>query len=190
MQEYDQIADWYVTNRDPEAGIPTLRGFAHTLPASGRILDLGCGDGIPISQFLIREGFDVVAVDSSPEMIARYRRTFPDVPARCERAEQCTFPDDSFAAVVAWGVLFHLSEAEQRTVIEKVARWLKTGGWFLFTSGKDRGTREGTMNGVTFRYMSLGVNEYCSLMRRTGMKLEGSHHDAWENFVCIARKDP
>jgi hypothetical protein len=38
--------------------------------------------------------------------------------------------------------------------------------------------------------MSLGVNEYCSLMRRTGMKLEGSHHDAWENFVCIARKDP
>jgi SAM-dependent methyltransferase len=120
-------------------------------------------------------------------MIARYRRTFPDVPARCERAEQCTFPDGSFAAVVAWGVLFHLSEAEQRTVIEKVARWLKTGGWFLFTSGKDRGTRKGTMNGVTFRYTSLGVKEYRSVMQRTGMKLEDSRYDAWENFVYIAR---
>jgi 2-polyprenyl-3-methyl-5-hydroxy-6-metoxy-1,4-benzoquinol methylase len=151
-------------------------------------LDLGCGDGIPISQFLIREGFGVVAVDRSPEMIGRYRRNFPDVPARCERAEQSTFPDGSFAAVVAWGVLFRLSEAEQRTVIEKVARWLKPVGQFLFTSGKNRGTREGTMNGVTFRYMSLGVNEYRSLMQRTGMKLEDSRHDAWKNFVYIARK--
>lgn len=188
MQEYDQIADWYVTTRNAEAGIPTLRGFARNLPASGRILDLGCGDGIPISQFLIREGFGVVAVDRSPEMIGRYRRNFPDVPARCERAEQCTFPDGSFAAVVAWGVLFHLSAAEQRTVIEKVAGWLKPGGRFLFTSGKDRGTREGTMNGVTFRYTSLGVNEYRSLMQRTGMELEDNYHDAWENFVYVTRK--
>jgi len=189
MQEYDQIADWYVSTRDAKTGIPALRRFTRNLPASGKILDLGCGDGIPISQFLIREGFDVVAVDSSPEMIARYRRNFPDVPARGERAEQCTFPDGSFVAVVAWGVLFHLSEAEQRTVITKVAGWLKPGGRFLFTSGKARGTREGTMYGVTFRYTSLGVNEYRSLMQRTGLELEDNYHDAWENFVYIARKD-
>jgi len=56
MHEYDQIVDWYVSTRDPEIGIPAIRRFARTLPASGRILDLGCGDGIPISQWLIREG--------------------------------------------------------------------------------------------------------------------------------------
>jgi hypothetical protein len=45
------------------------------------------------------------------------------------------------------------------------------------------------MNGVTFRYTSLGVNEYRSLIHRAGMRLEDSRHDAWENFVYIARKD-
>ena len=189
MHEYDQIADWYVSPRAPETGIPAVRALARNLPASGRILDLGCGDGIPISHFLVREGFNVVAVDSSPEMIARNRRNFPCVPTRRERAEQCTFSDGSFAAVVAWGVLFHLSEAGQRMVIENDARWLKPGGRFLFTSARTRGTREGAMNGVRFRYTSLGVNEYRSLMQRTGMKLEDSHHDARENFVYVACKD-
>jgi hypothetical protein len=33
----------------------------------------------------------------------------------------------------------------------------------------------------------LGVKEYRSVMQRTGMKLEDSRYDAWENFVYIAR---
>jgi SAM-dependent methyltransferase len=186
MHEYDQIAEWYVATRSPGVGVPDLAAFARRLAPRARVLDLGCGDGIPISRFLTREGFDVVAMDSSPEMIARYQANFPGVPTKCERAEEADFPAASFEAVVAWGVLFHLSEPEQRDVIRKVADWLKPGGWFLFTSGEVEGTTEGEMNGVTFHYTSLGISEYRDAIERVGMRLEANRHDEWGNYVYVA----
>jgi len=188
MQEYDQIAEWYVAARDPDVGIPDVADVARRLSLRAPILDLGCGDGIPISRFLVREGFDVVALDSSPEMIARYRAHFPDVPTRCTRAEEADFPTESFEAVVAWGVLFHLPEAKQRVVVRKVASWLKPGGLFLFTSAEVEGATEGEMNGVTFQYTSLGVGGYRDVIENAGMRLQTSHHDAWDNFVFVAEK--
>lgn len=188
MHAYDQIAEWYVATRNPEVGVPDLAAFTRRLPSRARVLDLGCGDGIPISRFLLREGFDVVALDSSPEMIARYRTNFPDVPTRCKRAEEADFPAESFGAVVAWGVLFHLSGAEQRDVIWKVADWLRPGGRVLFTSGDVEYATEGEMNGVTFQYTSLGVSGYRDVIERAGMRLESSHHDEWDNHVYLAEK--
>lgn len=188
MREYDQIAEWYVAARNPEIGVPDLGVFARKLPPRARVLDFGCGDGIPISQLLIREGFDVAALDSSPEMIARYRVNFPSVPTRCERVQEADFAAGSFEAVVAWGVLFHLSEAEQRAVIRKVSDWLRPGGRFLFTSGGVEGTSEGEMNGVTFRYDSLGVSGYRDMIEKTEMRLKADHRDEWDNHVYVAEK--
>ena len=188
MHEYDPIAAWYVATRHPEVGVPDLASFIRKLPPGSSVLDLGCGDGIPISRFLVQEGFDIVALDSSPEMIARYRANVPGVPARCERAEVADFPTGSFDAVIAWGVLFHLSEAEQRDVIENVADWLRPGGRFLFTSGEAKGTTEGNMNGVAFPYTSLGVGGYRDITESAGMHLEANYHDEWDNYVYIAEK--
>ena len=188
MDEYDQIAAWYVATRHPQVGVPDLASFTRKLPPGSSVLDLGCGDGIPISRFLVQEGFDVVALDSSPEMIARHRANVPNVPARCERAEEADFPTGSFEAVIAWGVLFHLSEAGQRDVIGNVANWLRPGGRFLFTSGDVEGTTEGEMNGVTFQYTSLGVNGYRDVIENARMRLTASYHDEWDNYVYIAEK--
>ena len=188
MREYDQIAEWYVAARNPEVGVPDLTAFARRLPPRARVLDLGCGDGVPISRVLIRAGLDVVALDSSPEMIARYRSNFPGVPTRCERAQEADFGAESFEAVVAWGVLFHVSEAEQRTVIGKVSDWLRPGGRFLFTSGDAEDASEGEMDGVSFPYVSLGVDGYRDAMERAGMRLEADRRDAWDNHVYIAVK--
>lgn len=188
MREYDQIAEWYVAARNPEVGLPELAAFTRGLSRGARVLDLGCGDGVPISRFLAGEGFGVVALDSSPEMIARYRANFPDVPTRCERIEEATFAAESFEAVVAWGVLFHLPQAEQRAVIRKVSDWLRPGGRFLFTSGDAEGTSEGEMDGVSFRYVSLGVSGYRAAIERAGMHLEADHRDESDNHVYVAAK--
>jgi len=72
--------------------------------AGARILDLGCDDDVPISRCLIRNGFDLVALDCSLEMIARYRANSRDVPTRCRRAAKDEFSRSSLTAGVAWGV--------------------------------------------------------------------------------------
>jgi ubiquinone/menaquinone biosynthesis C-methylase UbiE len=47
------------------------------LPAGGRVLDLGCGTGVPTAGMLAETGLDVVGIDVSTEMLALARRNVP-----------------------------------------------------------------------------------------------------------------
>ena len=188
MRDYDQIADWYAATRNPRVGAADVQALARRLTPGARVLDLGCGNGVPISRLLIREGFDVVGLDSSPKMLERYEANFPGVATRCERVQEARFTDASLEAVVAWGILFHLSKTEQAAVIPRVSKWLKPGGTFLFTAGDCAGTAEGEMNGVSFWYVSLDIGGYARLVERAEMHLEDHYRDEWENCVYIARR--
>ena len=188
MREYDEIAAWFTATRSPDVGLADLADLARTLPPRARVLDLGCGDGVPVSRLFYERGLPLAALDSSSAMLARYRVHFPGVPVRCVRAQDARFAPASFEAVVAWGVLFHLSEADQAAVVENVSEWLTPGGRFLFTSGGVRGVSEGEMNGVAFRYVSLGADDYRRLLERSGMRLDDHHVDAWDNDVYVATK--
>jgi 2-polyprenyl-3-methyl-5-hydroxy-6-metoxy-1,4-benzoquinol methylase len=188
MREDDQIADWYCAVRDPEVGASELAALVRKLSPGARVLDVGCGDGEPVSRLLASSGFEVVGLDSSREMVRRYRARFPEAEARCERVQEARFGAKSFGAVVAWGVLFHLAAAEQEAALVRMAGWLEPGGWLLFTSGAEVGEREGAMEGVAFRYVSLGVEGYRSVLERAGVRLAYHHADAWENYVYAAQK--
>ena len=53
MREYDSIAEWYPTNRSRIFGVAEALAVATLLPAHSRILDVGCGNGIPITEALV-----------------------------------------------------------------------------------------------------------------------------------------
>ena len=135
MREYDQTVDWFIRNRRPQIGPPDVADFARALVPGARILDLGCGTGVPITQCLVEDGYDVFAIDSSSKMLEQFRMSFPGVPVQCATIQDSDFFGLCFDAVVAWGVWFHLTAADQETGIEKVARVLNPGGRFLFTAG-------------------------------------------------------
>ncbi|HEX8385415.1 MAG TPA: methyltransferase domain-containing protein [Rubricoccaceae bacterium] len=61
------------TVRDPDVGAPDLAALAEALPPRARVLDLGCGDGVPVSRLLLREGFGLTALDGSSGMGERYQ---------------------------------------------------------------------------------------------------------------------
>jgi cyclopropane fatty-acyl-phospholipid synthase-like methyltransferase len=140
MDGYDKILDWYVAARRPFIGVSDVAQFVRPLAPGQRVLDLGCGDGIPISRLLLQNGLDLFALDSSSRMIERFRANFPDTPAQCARIQDSDFFNTSFDAVVAWGVFFYLAQADQEDAIAKVSKSLHTGGRFLFTSGRERVT--------------------------------------------------
>jgi SAM-dependent methyltransferase len=131
---YEQVADAYSSRRQLGIGVAAVREWAGSLARGAGVLDLGCGNGAPISATLIQEGCLVYGVDASPRMVAAFRARFPDVPVACEAIEDSSFFDREFDGVIAWGVLFLLSVETQALVIRRVARVLTTGGSFLFTS--------------------------------------------------------
>jgi SAM-dependent methyltransferase len=65
-----------------------------------RVLDLGAGTG-KLTASLATAGYDVVAVEPDPAMLAELRRSVPHVPALPGSAEAIPLPDGSVDAVVA-----------------------------------------------------------------------------------------
>lgn len=65
---WDNLAEsYYERNISPISDV--FKGFTELLPGEGKILDLGCGTGIPHARFLGGMGFDVLGVDLSDEMV-------------------------------------------------------------------------------------------------------------------------
>ena len=188
MTPYDRIADWYCRHRRPEVGAAEVLALAARLPTGAHVLDLGCGDGIPVTRILRGAGCAVEGLDGSRVMLTRYRARFPDAPTTHVRLEDADFPDASYDAVVAWGVLFHLEAEAQRALLARLADWLVPGGWLLFTAAAEAGARVGEMAGETFRYVSLGRGGYRATLAGASLRLVHDYGDPDENWVYLAQR--
>lgn len=191
MREYDLIAQWYARERGRQAGVKEALDLVTSLPAGARVLDLGCGNGIPITSAVIAAGCRSIGVDSSPEMLARFLVNCLSTPAVRAVAQRLPFRNDSFEAVISWGMLFHLPQADQRHAVAEVSRVLCSGGVFLFTSGDvddDSGTHVTPMNGVDFHYYSYSAEGYRRILAERGIDLLNRTVDAGQNTYYSARK--
>jgi cyclopropane fatty-acyl-phospholipid synthase-like methyltransferase len=191
MHEYDAIAEWYASDRKHQTGVPEVTALASSIPRGARVLDIGCGNGLPITRALLNAGHRVVGLDSSREMLARFRANLPDTPAIRSIIQACAFANGVFDAAVAWGVIFHLTHDDQARAMASVSRVLRARAPFLFTAGDmddvDGGIT-GTMNGVTFHYFSFSVEAYRNLLSKNGFTLLDVHKDCGENTYYLARK--
>ncbi len=190
MREYDLIAEWYASDRKAPGGVPEATALASSIPPGARVLDIGCGNGMPITRALLSAGHRVIGLDSSSEMLARFWRNCPDTPAVRGVVQSCPFADGTFDAAIAWGVMFHLNQDDQINAIVSVSRVLKTGAPFLFTSGDVDGVTplEGTMNGVVFRYFSFSIDTYRRVLGEHGFTLLDVHADRGKNTYYLAQR--
>jgi ubiquinone/menaquinone biosynthesis C-methylase UbiE len=184
MREYDLIAEWYASERVDQTGVPEVTALAQSISIGGRVLDIGCGNGIPITRALLVAGHRVIGLDSSSKMLARFRANCPDTPAVQGVVQSCPFADNSFDAAIAWGVMFYLNPDEAIKAIASVSRVLKAGAPYLFTSGDVEGgytAKEDTMNGVMFRYFSFSVASYRRILGEHGFTLVDVQADSGKN---------
>jgi len=130
MREYDLIADWYPSDRGRTVGVAEALAVAATFPAHSRILDIGCGNGVPITEALVNAGHRVVGLDSSAGMLDRFRANLPGTPVVRGDARQCPFGDRTFDAAFSWGMLFHLRRVDQAAAFASVSRVLEAGAPF------------------------------------------------------------
>jgi SAM-dependent methyltransferase len=97
--------------------------FLELLPPPGRrTLDLGCGEG-RVGAELIRRGYCVVGVDSSPGMVELARERHEAVVAD---AAELPFEDASFDLVVAYMSVMNFDDPE--AALAEAARVLERGG--------------------------------------------------------------
>lgn len=189
MQQYDKLAEWYANNRNPEIGIQDVSRFVADLPPGATILDLGCGHGIPISQFLLMAGFALYGIDSSARMIEKFRRRFPDVRVECANLLESDFFRMAFDAIVAYGVMFHFPQDDQRMVMSRVSDHLNDGGMFLFNSGAEEGDSISVMDSVEVPHWSMSSVQYAEALGNNGLIMSSDYKDEESGtHIYIARK--
>lgn len=184
---WEAVAAQLIALRSPTIGVSTLQKWIASLPVRGAVLDLGCGAGIPVSESLVKAGFDVYGIDAAPSLVAAFRHRFPAAHVACEAVENSSFFDRSFDAAVAIGLLFLLPEQQQRDVVRRVAGVLKAGGRFLFTAPAEDGTWPDSLTGRPS--VSLGIDGYKGVIDDAGLTLVGEYLDEGDNHYYDTRKD-
>jgi SAM-dependent methyltransferase len=96
--------------------------FFAGFPSGARVLDVGCGQGEHLRQF-VAQGYDAIGVESDPQAVAMLRDK--GLPVVAGQAESLPFDDASFDAVVCSVVVPYTDE---RQTVREWSRVLAPGG--------------------------------------------------------------
>jgi SAM-dependent methyltransferase len=167
-------------------GADEVRVWAESLPRHARVLDIGCGHGVPITEVLLAAGCRVHALDAAPSLVAAFRERFPDVPVVCEAADTSPFFHLTFDAIVAWGLVFLLEPAAQRRLLANVSRALTADGTFLFTAPAEPCAWTDVLTGQPS--ISLGAAAYRDTLGRVGLIIQNEFDDDGGNHYYVVRR--
>jgi len=147
---YEREAERYC-ERTGSVPSPSLPGFLSRLTPGAKILELGCGSGCDTVEML-RQGFDVIATDGSPEMALQAERRLqrPVLVLEFGKIEA----GERFDGVWASACLLHIPLSCLGDVLGSIYGVLKSPG-VLFANFKE-GTSEGRDRlGRYYNYPSL-----------------------------------
>ena len=134
---YDRIGRRYLEWSD--AGGPSPRSdylgrLLRLLPSGSRVLELGCGAGIPVTAALAAKAW-VVGVDISLEQLRLAQANVSGAALVRGDMDELRFAEGSFDAVVAFYALTHVPRSHHADLLRRVVQWLRPGGLFVATMG-------------------------------------------------------
>lgn len=144
-----------------------MERFETLLPRSARILDLGCGSGLPIARYFAGLGHEVTGIDSAPDMIARFRSNLPAQEGHVADMRTLSL-ERRFDGIIAWNSFFHLNHRDQRAMFRTFADHAAPGAALMFTSGPAHGEALGELEGDTLYHASLAPEEYRDRLDEAG----------------------
>lgn len=134
---YNTIADRYLAERTRDSeDVLLLNDFIERLPANAKVLDAGCGAGIPISQML-NEHFVVTGVDFSEAQIELAKKNVPNAAFLCEDMTKLNFPEHTFDGITSYYAIIHIPREEHQPLLANFHRMLKPGGFSLLCLGAE-----------------------------------------------------
>jgi SAM-dependent methyltransferase len=111
-----------------------LRDLMSSLPAGARVLDAGCGAGVPVAQAL-SEQFNVTGIDISSTQIDLARQLVPRASFMIGDIGAIDLPGTTFDAICSFFAIIHVPREEHRSILRGFHRLLAPDGLLLLSTG-------------------------------------------------------
>ena len=179
---YDRAAAKWRASR-PESLPPNLARLLEvalaTAPPTARVLDVGCGAGVPLTRALVSRGYRTTGLDFSRQQLKIARRELPT--ANLVFGDMRTVASSELGApfdfIVAWDSVFHVPRIDHEAVFARFRSWLVPGGTILLSLGGSAGEFTSEMLGETFSYSGYEPPESLRLIERAGLSVTHSEID-------------
>lgn len=195
---YDRVSEAYRSDDFRYEGTgyeKVVSAFVSCLASGARVLDLGCGCGVPVARVLAAS-CRVVGVDFSEVQVERARRLVPRAEFRCEDMTGLELAEASFDGIVSLFAIIHVPRGEQPGLFRSIARWLKPGGVTLLSVGHRAwtGTEEDWrgVTGATMYWSHADEETYVRWLQDLGLHVDRRFfipEGAGGHPVLLARKE-
>ncbi len=133
---YDVVAESYLAERPGDgADVALLDELLQRLPHRARVLDAGCGAGVPVTAKLAGAGLVIVGLDFSIRQLELARARVPEAELVQGDLASLPFPTASFDGLVSYYAIIHVPRVDHALVFAEVHRVLRPGGWALLCLG-------------------------------------------------------
>lgn len=141
---YDIAAEDYAFKRDQFKSLRYLEQFSKLIEKGKTILDVGCGAGKPVDEYLVNQGFIVEGIDISPKMIKLARKNVPSASYKIKDMSELEKKEYCVEGIVAFYSIFHIPKEQHQDIFNKFASFMPNGGTILITMGSSEweGTEE------------------------------------------------
>jgi len=163
---YNKIANWFAENKCVDLIEQNyIKALISEIKSNADVLDIGCGTGKPILEYLLNKNLNIIGVDASKETLTIARNNFPTTEFVLEDMRKLAL-NKKFDAIIAWHSFFHLPATDQPKMFEIFESHIKPKGILLFTSGSERGEAWGINGGENLFHASLNTDEYQQLLKK------------------------
>lgn len=169
---YNKIGDWFhkVRSQDLKFEHRHLTELTSHLTKGAKVLDLGCGTGKPIAEYLISQGFNVTGIDGSQKMIEIAKKNIPQARLLHQDMRKIEL-NEKFDAIIMWHSSFHLPASDQEKLFPVLRKLLNPKGLLMFTSGTTNGEVWSNNGGESLYHASLATNEYRALLSQNDFEV-------------------
>jgi 2-polyprenyl-3-methyl-5-hydroxy-6-metoxy-1,4-benzoquinol methylase len=133
---YNKIARQWSQARSHLSSIERayLEELLRTTPVGATVLDLGCGCGRPLAEYVAARGRHVIGIDQSEALLESAKAMLPGQTWILARMQDYELGENYCAAIV-WDSLFHITRGEHEPILRKVVAGLAANGRLMLTVG-------------------------------------------------------
>jgi cyclopropane fatty-acyl-phospholipid synthase-like methyltransferase len=190
-EQYNKLAENYLAGRNQFKNNKYLEKLNDLLQPEAKILDVGCGAGMPVDKFFLDKGHEVLGIDISEKQIELAKKNLPQGDFKVEDMSELREGEYGVDAVVSFYAIFHTKREQHKDILKKINSFLKKNGLLLITMGSSDWEGREDFFGGEMEWSHYGKEENIKLVQEAGFEIILAEVDTTggeKHLVVLAKK--